>query len=184
MINILRIFCEIAICRVPTASCESKLRTFQGHFQDQSRCYNGRYGKFHNADMLKIHHLKIQKRIPRNCSEMPIPLNWIFFALWMQISKTYLFKRTGCLQDWPYNIWQSDIHWSILNKANLRDLIAATGLIILLKLDLNHQFFSRCDLEIWWMTQKIGHLFYATLSFLHHFLAIGEYKLELHSGNA
>ena len=40
------------------------------------------------------------------------------------------------------------------NKANLRDLIAATGLVILLKLDLNHRFFSPCDLEIWWMTQK------------------------------
>ena len=34
------------------------------------------------------------------------------------------------------------------NKANLRDLIAATGLVILLKLDLNHRFFSPCDLEI------------------------------------
>ena len=40
------------------------------------------------------------------------------------------------------------------NKANLRDLIAATGLVILLKLDLNRRFFSPCDLDIWWMTQK------------------------------
>ena len=126
-----------------------------------------------------------------------------------------------------------------LNKANLRDLIAATGLVILLKLDLNHQFFSPCDLEIWWMTPKnnrapllwyfklfasfhshwwiqtgvtvrkpliwvnidaflsrvtlkfdgwpskiIGHLFYATSSFVQHFVAIGEFKLELESGNA
>ena len=31
-------------------------------------------------------------------------------------------------------------------------LIAATGLVILLKLDSNHQLFSPCDLEIWWMT--------------------------------
>ena len=37
------------------------------------------------------------------------------------------------------------------NKANLRDLIAATGLVILLKLDSNCQFFNTCDLEIWWM---------------------------------
>ena len=29
------------------------------------------------------------------------------------------------------------------NKANLRDLIAATGLVILLKLDSNRRFFSR-----------------------------------------
>ena len=35
------------------------------------------------------------------------------------------------------------------------------------------------------MTQKtIEHLFYATLSFLHHFVPIGEFKLELQSGNA
>ena len=40
------------------------------------------------------------------------------------------------------------------NKANLRDLIAATGLVILLKLDSNHRFFSPCDLEIWRMTLK------------------------------
>ena len=125
------------------------------------------------------------------------------------------------------------------NKANLRDLIAATGLVILLKLDSNSRFFSPCDLEIRWMTsenyrapflhyiklcassqtpqwiQTVGtvqkcsirveicdflsrvtlkfdgwprktilHLFYATLSFVHHFKAIGEFKLELQSGNA
>ena len=125
------------------------------------------------------------------------------------------------------------------NKANLRDLIAATGLVILLKLDLNRRFFSPCDLDIWWMTQKnnrapllcyfklfasfrshwwiqtgvtvrkrliwvkieaffscvtlkfdgwpsktIGHLFYVTSSFVQHFVAIDEFKLELQSGNA
>ena len=41
-----------------------------------------------------------------------------------------------------------------INKAYLRDLIAATGLVILLKLDSNRRFFSPCDLEIWWMTSK------------------------------
>ena len=39
-------------------------------------------------------------------------------------------------------------------KANLRDLIAATGLVILLKLDSNHRFFSPCDIEFWRMTSK------------------------------
>ena len=127
----------------------------------------------------------------------------------------------------------------LCNKANLSDLIAATGLLILLKLDLNRRFFSPCDLEIWWMTPKnnrapllcyfklfasfrshwwiqtgvtvrkrliwvnidaflsrvtlkfdgwpsktIGHLFYATSSFVQHFVAIGEFILELESGNA
>ena len=36
------------------------------------------------------------------------------------------------------------------NKANLTDVIAATGLVILLKLDSNRP----CDLEIWKMTPK------------------------------
>ena len=139
-----------------------------------------------------------------------------------------------------WNEWQAVSHTKY-NKANLRDLIAATGLVILLKLDLNRQFFSPCDLEIWWMTPKNnrapllcyfklfasfrshwwiqtgvtdspetlnlgqnrrfffsrvtlkfdgwpskteGHLFYATSSFVQHFVAIDEFKLELQSGNA
>ena len=163
-------------------------------------------------------------------------------------------------------------------KANLKDLTAVTGLIILLKVDSYHQFFSLCGLEIRWMTSKnnraplihyiklcasfqihqwiktgvasklaifcpmwpgknrapcfyyiklcvsfqshrwiqtdvtvrkcsirsksviflslvtlkfdgwpqwlTGHLFYTTSSFVHHFKAIGEFKLELQSGNA
>ena len=46
--------------------------------------------------------------------------------------------------------------------------------------------FSPCvtlDFDRWhWKT--IGHLFYAAPSFVHHFAAIGEFKLELRSGNA
>ena len=123
-------------------------------------------------------------------------------------------------------------------KANRRDLIAATGLVILLKFDPNHWFFSPCDLEIWCMTSKnkrapllyyiklcasfqihwwietevtvqkrsiwvkirnflsrvtlkfegwpwktIGRLFYVASSFVHHFTANSESKLELQSGN-
>ena len=49
----------------------------------------------------------------------------------------------------------------------------------------NRQFFVPCDLEIWWMNLKtIGHFFYITLSFVHHFKAMDEFKLELQSGNA
>ena len=45
--------------------------------------------------------------------------------------------------------------------------------------------FFPCYLGIWRMTLKtIGHLFYATSNFLHHFLAICELKLELRPGNA
>ena len=81
------------------------------------------------------------------------------------------------------NKWRWSINPS-LNKTNLRDLIAATGPVILLKLDSNRRFFSPCALEIWWMTRKIiEHLFDTTLSFVHHFKSISEFKLELQSGN-
>ena len=122
------------------------------------------------------------------------------------------------------------------NKANMRVLIAATGIVILLKLDSNDRFFSLqpwnlmmtsknnmasllyyvkllesfrshrrtqtcitvlkhlgsklaffCPVWPWnlkkkWPRKTLGHCFYATSRFLHHFIGI-EFKLELHSGN-
>ena len=47
-------------------------------------------------------------------------------------------------------------HVYVKNKANLRDLIAVTGLVILLKLDSNHRFSILFDFEIWWMTSTIN----------------------------
>ena len=44
------------------------------------------------------------------------------------------------------------------NKANLRDLIAATGLVIVFKFEIGFKssiFLGLCDFEIWWMTSKI-----------------------------
>ena len=35
-----------------------------------------------------------------------------------------------------------------------------------------------------WPWKTIGHLFYTTLSFVHHFKTAGEFELELQSGNA
>ena len=46
-------------------------------------------------------------------------------------------------------------------------------------------FLSRVTLQIdVWPWKTTGHLFYATSSFVHHFIAIGDFKLELQSGNA
>ena len=46
-------------------------------------------------------------------------------------------------------------------------------------------FWSRVTLKFdGWPCKTIGHLFYATSSFVHHFVAIGEFKLQLQSGNA
>ena len=45
-------------------------------------------------------------------------------------------------------------------------------------------FLSRVTLKFdWWPWKTTGHLFYATSSFVHHFIAICEFKLELQSGN-
>ena len=45
-------------------------------------------------------------------------------------------------------------------------------------------FFSRVTLKFdGWPSKTIGHLFYAASSFVQHFVAIGEFKLELQSGN-
>ena len=49
----------------------------------------------------------------------------------------------------------------------------------------NWRFFSRVTLTFdGWPSKTTGHLFYATSSFVQHFVAIGEFKLELQSGNA
>ena len=50
---------------------------------------------------------------------------------------------------------------------------------------IDHFFFSRVTLKFdVWPWKTIGHLFYATSSFVHHFVGIGDFKLELQSGNA
>ena len=51
--------------------------------------------------------------------------------------------------------------------------------------DQNRRFLSRVTLKFdEWPWNTIGHLFYTTSSFVHHFKAIGEFKLELRFGNA
>ena len=48
----------------------------------------------------------------------------------------------------------------------------------------NH-FFSPVTLKFdRWSWKSIGHLFYATSNFMHHFIVICEFKLEIQSGNS
>ena len=48
-----------------------------------------------------------------------------------------------------------------------------------------YDFFSRVTLKFYgWPSKTIGHLSQATSSCMHHFVHIGEFKLELQSGNA
>ena len=72
------------------------------------------------------------------------------------------------------------------NKANLRDLIAATDPVILLKSVRIHDFFSvRFTFKFdGWPRKTIGHVFHAPPSFVHHFVVVCKLKLELQSVNA
>ena len=99
-----------------------------------------------------------------------VNLLWCFCACYrLQVDICYPVWCCYPAQHWPcwtfscnsadqllvsYCTWSSYSTVIGVNKADLRDLIAAIGLVILLKLDLNCRFFSPSDLEIWWMTQK------------------------------
>ena len=77
-----------------------------------------------------------------------------------------------------------DILTIVMNKANLRDLIAATGLVISNWIQIVN-FSTRVTVKFdGWPQKAIGHFFYTTSSFVHHFKSIGEFKLDLQSRNA
>ena len=88
----------------------------------------------------------------------PCYLGTLFYIFLNRIKTTVYCDRQTCyyLTNYFTNS-KADVFFAglnVRNKANLRDLIAATGLVILLKLDSNRWFFNLCDLEIWWMTLK------------------------------
>ena len=67
-------------------------------------------------------------------------------------------------------------HWWIQTGVTVRNRP------IWVKID---DFFSHVTLKFdGWPWNTIGHLFYGTSSFVHHFITIGKFKLELQSGNA
>ena len=72
---------------------------------------------------------------------------------------------------------------AMIKKANLRDLIAATGLVISNWIQIIN-FSAHVTVKFdGWPCKTKGHLFYATSSFVYHFVPIGEFKLKLQSGN-
>ena len=73
---------------------------------------------------------------------------------------------------------------SNLTQIGLKSSIFSVGKrLIWVKID--EFFFSSVTLKFdVWPWKTIGHLFYAASSFVQHFIAIGEFKLELQSGNA
>ena len=69
------------------------------------------------------------------------------------------------------------------NKANLRDLIAASDLVISNEIQIN--FSARVTLKFdKWPRKTIGNLFHASISYVCHIIAIHKFILEFSSRNA
>ena len=107
--------------------------------------------------------------------------------IWVKIGDV-LFRVTSKFDGWP---WKTIGHLFFAVSSFVQHFIAIGEF----KLELqsgNAQFGSNSTIfrAMWpWnltddLQKKIGHLFYATSSFVQHFLAIGEFKLEFESGNA
>ena len=70
-------------------------------------------------------------------------------------------------------------HWWIQIWVTVRKVLKRS---IRVKID---DFLSCVNKKFYrWPSKTIGHLFYATSSFVYHFIPIGEFKLELQPGNA
>ena len=107
--------------------------------------------------------------------------------IWVKIGDV-LSRVTLKFDGWP---WKTIGHLSFATSSFVQHFIAI-GEFKLELLSGNAQFGSNSTIfksrvtlkfDVWpWKT--IGHLYYATSSSMHHFVAIGEFKLELQSGNA
>ena len=109
-------------------------------------------------------------------------LNWC----WLVLNENALCKAVPShAGPWVDRFLNNEIYcYPLTNKANLRDLIAATGLVISNWIQIVN-FSARVTVKFdGWPCKTIGHLFYATSSFVLHFVPIGEFKLKLQSGNA
>ena len=96
----------------------------------------------------------------------------------LNLNTYHIFLYTYTLLYWHFNI-----QLSILNKANLRDLIAGTSLVILNKIQIDFSADVTLKFDRWpWKT--IGNPFHAPKSYVCHFIAIHDCKLKLSSGNA
>ena len=110
------------------------------------------------------------------------------FKLELQFGNAPIWVKFDVFDVWP---WKTIGHLFYATSSSMHHFVAIGEF----KLELqsgNAQFgskstifFSRVTLQFEvWPCKTIGHLFYATSSFVHHFVAIGDFKLELQSGNA
>ena len=67
----------------------------------------------------------------------------------------------------------------MFNKANLRDFIAATGLMTSNEIQMD--FSAHVTLKFdRWLQEMIGNIFHAPKNYAYHFIAIHEFKLSCH----
>ena len=114
---------------------------------------------------------------------------------------SYRQKTLSSGQNWGFFVPRDFENWRMTLKNNRTPLLYYIKLCVSLQLHRWIQtrvtvrkysirvkigdFLSRATLKIdGWHWKIIGHLSYATSSFEHHFIAIGEFKLDLQSGNA
>ena len=122
-------------------------------------------------DIFIIHKLLNNKLSCRwfRTSWHPYDITLIFNNLQFQINKWLINQEQTkklCLINAYIKIKYKHLIKTINNKANLRILIAATGLVILLKLNSNRWFFTRVTLKFdGWPRKIIRHVFYTTSSF-------------------
>ena len=107
--------------------------------------------------------------------------------IWVKIDD-FLRRVTLKFDGWP---WKTIGHLFYVASSFMHDFISIS--VFKLKLQSRNAqfesksaiFLSRVTLKFdGWPWKTIWHLFYPTSSFVHHFTAIGEFKLKLQSGNA
>ena len=107
--------------------------------------------------------------------------------IWVKIGH-FLSCVTLKFDKWP---WKSLGHLSYATSRFMHHFIAIGQFKLELEVwkrqiqvKIGH-FLSRVTLKFdRWPWKTIGHLSYAASSFVHHFIAIGQFKVELQSGNA
>ena len=120
---------------------------------------------------------------PTSCLRAPVSVRLVYLGQFRQ------FLEPGDLEIWPMTLKNNRAPLQCYFKLCASfgsHLWIQTGVTvrkcpIWVKID---DFFSRvilqCDVRPW---KTLGHLSYVASSFVHHFITIGEFKLELQSGN-
>ena len=114
--------------------------------------------------------------------------NWCYSPETANLGQTQRFFELCDIQAWQMTLKH--------NRAPLLCFVHLFNAISKFKLKLqsrNAQFRSKSMIFVFscvtlkfygWPWKTMGHLFYTTSCFVHHFVPIGEFKLELQSGNA